>query len=102
MFNQMKQLMEMKKKAEELQKQLAAMKVERSNSSGTLRVTVNGAQQVETITLDPVWMGVDKKDALEKSLVTTLNDALNEAQKKSAAQAASLMQGLKGLNIPGL
>ena len=102
MFNQMKQLMEMKKKAEELQKQLAATKIERSNSSGTLRVTVNGAQQVESITVDPLWFSADKKEALEKSIVSVINDAFGEAQKKSAAQAASLMQGLKGLNIPGL
>jgi len=102
MFNQMKQLMEMKKKADELQKQLAGIKVERSNSSGTLRVTVNGAQQLESISLEATWMSPDKKEALEKSLVSVINEAFGEAQKKSASQAAALMQGLKGLNIPGL
>ena len=102
MFNQMKQLYEMQKKAKELQRQLEAIKVEKSNSDHTLTLTVNGAQRVEAIQIDAFWLTVDKKAALETSLVNLSNEAFEAAQKQSASQAASLMKDLKGLGIPGL
>lgn len=101
MFNQMKQMMEMKKKAEELQAQLATIKVEKSNFFKTVTVRANGAQKLEAVTIDTSLLNAAKKDDLEKALVKVVNDALEEAQKKSASQAAAMMQGLKGL-IPGL
>ena len=102
MFNQMKQVYEMQKKAKDLQKQLEAIRIEKTNTSKTLAATVNGAQRVESIRIDPLWLSADKKNALETSLVQVLNDAFEEIQKKTAAQAAHLMKDLKGLNIPGL
>lgn len=96
----MKQLYEMQKKAKDLQKQLENIKIEKTN--GSLAVTVNGAQRAEKITIDASWLAADKKGALETTLVKLINDAFEEAQKRSAAQAAELMKGLKGLNIPGL
>src|SRR5690348_12540410 len=102
MLNQMKQIYEMQKKAKELQRQLESVKVEKSNTSRSLTVRVNGAQKLESIQMDPAWLAADKKAALETSLVQLVNDAFEEAQKKSASQAAALMKDLKGLGIPGL
>ena len=102
MMNQMKQLYEMQKKAKELQRQLETIKVEKSNSSGTLKIRVNGAQKLESVTIDPIWLAGDKKAALESSLVELINGAFDDAQKQSASQAAALMKDLKGLGIPGL
>ena len=102
MFNQMKQLYEMQKKAKELQKQLEAIKVEKANSDRTLFVTVNGTQRLEALQVDPSWLVADKKTALERALVVLMNEAFDAAQKQSAAQAASLMKELKGLGLPGL
>jgi|ERR1035437_7828072 DNA-binding protein YbaB len=102
MFNQMKQLFEMQKKAKELQKQLESIKVEKTSSDRTLSVVVNGAQKLETLQLDPSWLVPDKKMDLERALVALINDAFDAAQKQSAAQAAALMKDLKGLGLPGL
>ena|SRR5436190_12079257 len=102
MFNQMKQIQEMQKKAKELQRQLESIKVERTNSSRTLGVTVNGAQRIESIRIEPAWFTPEKKSALETALVQVVNDAFNEAQKQTATQAAALMKDLKSMNIPGL
>jgi DNA-binding YbaB/EbfC family protein len=102
MLNQMKQLYEMQKKAKELQRQLENIKVEKTNTSRSLTVRVNGGQKLESIQVDPLWLSADKKAALETSLVTVINEAFEEAQKQSASQAASLMKELKGLGIPGL
>jgi DNA-binding YbaB/EbfC family protein len=102
MFNQMKQLQQMQKKAKDLQRQLEAVKVERTNSSRTLGVTVNGAQKLEALRIEPSWFVVDKKTALEASLCQLINDAFAEVQKQTATQAAALMKDLKGLNLPGM
>ena len=102
MYNQMKQLYEMQKKAKDLQKQLEAIKIERTNSSKSIGVIVNGSQRVESLRIEPSWFTPEKKNALETSLVQLINDAFNEIQKQTAAQAATLMKDLKGLNIPGL
>jgi DNA-binding YbaB/EbfC family protein len=99
MFNQMKQLQEMQKKAKELQKQLEAIKHEKSNSSRTLKVTVNGAQKVESMQIESSWFVPEKKAALETSLCQLINDAFFEIQKQTASQAATLMKDLKG--FPG-
>jgi DNA-binding YbaB/EbfC family protein len=101
-FNQMKQIYEMQKKAKELQRQLETIKVEKSNQSRSLTVVVNGAQKIESIQIDPSWLSTDKKAALESSLAQLINDAFEAAQKQSASQAATLMKDLKGLGIPGL
>jgi DNA-binding YbaB/EbfC family protein len=102
MFDKMKQLYEMQKQARQLQAQLGEMKVEKTNSDGTLKLTVNGTQKVENLSIDPSWLDPNKKTALEKALRQLMNDAFAEIQKQTAAQAATLMKGLENLKIPGM
>src|ERR1035438_2473739 len=102
MFDKMKQLYDMQKKAREVQKQLESIKVNKTNRDKTLTVTVNGAQKVESLMIDTSWLSADNKNALEKGLCDLINDGFGEIQKQTAAQAATLMKDLKGLNIPGL
>jgi DNA-binding protein YbaB len=101
MFNQMKQMYEMKKKFDEVQKQLETLKVEKTNFTKSLSVKANGTQRVESITIDSSWLSADKKSDLENGLVKIINDALQDAQKTGAMKAAELMKQ-SGLNIPGL
>ena len=102
MINQMKQIYEMQKKAKELQRQLSNIKTDKTNTSRSLSVRANGAQKIESISIDPSWLSADKKEALETSLVQLINEAFEDTQKQSASQAAALMKDLKGLGIPGL
>jgi DNA-binding protein YbaB len=101
MFNQMKQMYEMKKKFDEVQKQLETLKVEKTNFTKSLSVKANGTQRVESISIDSSWLSADKKSDLENGLVKIINDALQDAQKTGAMKAAELMKQ-SGLNIPGL
>ena len=96
MFDKMKQLYEMQKQARELQKQLETIKVEKKSRDGLLSVKVNGAHQVESITIDSSLLTSEKKNSIEQSLATLVNDAFSDIQKQAAAQAASLMRGLPG------
>ncbi len=102
MFDKMKQLYDMQKKARALQEQLEGIKVEKASKDGTLTLRMNGTQKVETITIDPSWLTADRKAKLETTLCQLINDGMTDIQKTTAAQAAELMKDLKGLNIPGL
>lgn len=102
MFDKMKQLYDMQKKARALQQQLEAIKIGKTNKNGTLKVALNGSQKMEAVTIDPSWLAPDKKSELESALCQLINEGLAEVQKSTATQAAELMKELKGLNIPGL
>src|SRR5438132_11690510 len=102
MFDKMKQLYDMQKKARELQRQLESIKVEKATPDNTVRIKVNGTQKVESVIIDSSWLSPDKKSKLENTLCQLINDSFAEVQRTTAAQAADLMKDLKGLNIPGL
>jgi DNA-binding YbaB/EbfC family protein len=97
MFDKMKQLYDMQKKARELQKQLESVKLEKASRDGLLRVTVNGIHRVEQLSIDAAYLSTEKKSGLERALCELLNDAFEDIQKQTAAQAASLMKGFPGL-----
>jgi len=94
MFDKMKQVYEMQKKARELQKALENIRLEKTSKDGLLRVAVNGAQKLESLTIEPSFLDPAKKDNLERTLSSLINDAFSEVQKQSAAQMAGLMRGL--------
>jgi DNA-binding YbaB/EbfC family protein len=96
MLDKMKQLYEMQKKAKELQKQLEGVEIEKSSRDGLLRVNINGLQKVEAVSIDASYLTPDKKEALERGLAGLLNEAMEEIQKQTAAQAAGMMKGFPG------
>ena len=64
-----------------------------------IKVTVKGTSNIQSIKInDDFLANISSKD-LEKNLIKTVNDALNNAEK-SSKQIMSEMTG--GLNIPGL
>jgi len=102
MFDKMKQMYDMQKKAKTLQKQLENIKVEKASSDGLIKLKVNGTQKVEMLWIDPSWLTVERKSKLETTICDLVNSSFADIQKTTATQAAELMKDLKGLNIPGL
>lgn len=94
MFDKMKGLLDMKKKAEELKRQLAAATFDVASSDGMIKITMNGSQEV----LDVRIQGDLQKDSLEKAA----KDAYNRAIKRSHELAAQKMKEITGFNLPGL
>jgi DNA-binding YbaB/EbfC family protein len=99
MFNQMKQLYELQKKAKEMQRTLDGVRVERTSAGGKVALTLNGNFKVESLTIDESALVPGNKSALEKTLSDLFTDAAEEVRKAAAKQAAGMM---KGLNIPGM
>ena len=88
-----------KQMQEQLQKQMADMRVEATAGGGMVTVAVNGAKQLQSIRIDPDVVSKDDVEMLQDLIVAAVNDA----NRKVDEQLGQSMQGmLGGLKIPGL
>ena len=97
MFDKMKQMMEFKKQAEQLKRELENTRLEANDVRG-IKVTVDGAQRFHGIIIADELLAIGRKEQLEAELLRAINAAIG----KSQAAAAEKMKNLTGLNIPGL
>ncbi len=96
----------MMKQAQVLQDQLAKVKDEVASETvhaaaggGMVEATVNGAQEIISIRIDPEVMKNQDVDMLQDLIVS----ATNEALRKSRELMADKLKGLTGgMQIPGL
>ncbi len=92
----MKQAQQMQ---ERLQKQMVELKVEGDAGGGMVRVVVNGAKQIQTLTIDPEVVSKDDVEMLQDLIVAAINDAQRKADDQMTQSMGGMMGGLK---IPGL
>jgi DNA-binding YbaB/EbfC family protein len=97
MFDKMKQLMEMKKQADRIKKELDAESVETQDVRG-IKVVINGSQKFQSIEIDESFLGAPGKARLEKSLLQSMNAAIKASQNLAAGKMKDLMPG----GFPGL
>ena len=97
MFDKMKQLMEVKKQAEQLNRELESTTLEVSEIAG-IKVSINGAQKLQSITLEESLLSQANKPSLERDLLRSINAAVTKSQNA----AAQKMRDRTGLNIPGM
>jgi len=106
MFDKLKDMGGMLKKAKEMKSQMGAIQKELQKAIFTgfglnkkIEVTVNGEMEILEIKIDPTVITPNKPKDLEKGM----KDAVNDAIKKSKAEAATKFQSIAGgLNLPGL
>jgi len=93
----MKQAQQMQ---ERLQKQMAELRVEGNAGGGMVTVVVNGAKQVQSLTIDPEVVSKDDVAMLQDLIVAAINDA----QRRADEQMAQAMGGMlpPGMKLPGL
>ena len=89
--NMMKQAQEMQQR---LQKQMTEMRVEATAGGGMVTVTVNGAKQLQSITIDPEVVSKDDVEMLQDLIVAAVNDAQRKADEE-------LSQKMSGMLPPG-
>ena len=97
MLDKIKQLMEVKKQAEQIKRELDGTRTE-VNSVRGIKIIIDGSQHFQSIEIDNELLGAENKKRLEADLLHSLNSAIG----KSQAMAAQKMKDLTGLNIPGL
>ena len=95
MLDKVKQLMEMKKQAEELRRQLDASRVEVTDVPG-IKIVISGSQNFQSIDISDELL--DNKARVKGELLRSMNAAI----KRSQDLAAQKMKAMTGLNIPGL
>ncbi len=95
MFDKLKGLMDMQKKMGEIKKQLERATFDVSSDDGAIKITMNGAQQIQDVSVVSEKVDVNK-------LSRTIKDTVNKAIRKSHEIAADKMKEVSGLNIPGL
>ncbi|MBI3314974.1 MAG: YbaB/EbfC family nucleoid-associated protein [Candidatus Omnitrophica bacterium] len=97
MFDKIKQMMELRKQADKLKKELGAVIIEVSDVRG-IKVVINGAQVFQSVDIDAGLLNAGNKNRLQMDLLRSINTAV----KKSQQAAANKMRNTPGLNIPGL
>jgi nucleoid-associated protein EbfC len=85
------------KMQEEMQRKLADITVEAATGEGAVTVTMTAALRVENIAIDPSKVNLTDTEQLEDLLLVAINDAIQKAQIKAAAESQKMMQNM----IPG-
>jgi DNA-binding YbaB/EbfC family protein len=84
---------------EQLQKQMAELRVEATAGGGMVTVLMSGNKQVQSIRIDPDVVSKDEVEMLQDLIVAAVNDANRKIDEQLGQQMSGLMGGLK---IPGL
>jgi len=93
----MKQAQQMQ---ERIQKQMAELRVEGNAGGGMVTVIVNGAKQVQSLTIDPEVVSRDDVPMLQDLIVAALNDAHRKVDEELTRSLGGMLP--PGLRIPGL
>jgi hypothetical protein len=97
MFDKMKGFLEMRKKLEEIKRELDKTNFDIESPGGAVKITMNGSQEVQEVTFGAVSLD-GQKDRLQKDI----KDTFNRAIKRSQEIAAQKMKEATGLNLPGM
>ena len=97
MFDKMKQLMEMKRQADSIKKELESTFVEVEEING-LRIRISGAQKFKGIEFADKFIESRDKARLEKDVLRCLNAAIKKSQNVAAEKMKSVMPG----GLPGM
>ena len=97
MFDQVKKLMEMKKQADILKKELEATIIDVQETRG-IKVVINGAQIFQSIDIEEGLLNAGNKNRVQMDLLRSVNTAV----KRSQQAAANKMKNMPGFNLPGL
>jgi DNA-binding YbaB/EbfC family protein len=98
-MNIMDMMRQAKEMQERLQQQMADVRVEATAGGGMVTVVVNGAKQVQSLTIDPTVVSKDDVEMLQDMIIAALNDAHRKVDERLSQSMSGLMGGLK---IPGL
>lgn len=99
MFDKMKELYQLQKKARAIQKELKNIEVEASALDDRIKITFNGEQKIQNLEIDSSLFEVSNKKTVEQGLLSAIREGIARSQQI----AAEKMKDVAGdLNIPGL
>jgi len=95
-FDKMEELMEMKKQADRIKRELDASTVEVNEVKG-VRIIVNGSQNFQSLEIDGTLVNAGDKGKLEDDLLRSVNAAIRQSQNLAAQKMKAVMPGLPGM-----
>ena len=88
----MKQAQQMQ---EQLQRQMAELRIEASAGGGMVTVVVNGAKQIQSLKIDPEVVAKDEVEMLQDLIVAAVNDAHRKADEELSRKMGGMIPGLR-------
>ncbi len=92
MLDKMKQLMELKRQADTIKRELEAVSVDVQEVRG-IKLTINGSQQFKSIEIDEVLLNPANKARLQVDLLRSLNTAVAKSQGVAAQRMKNVLPG---------
>jgi len=82
-----------------LQKQMSETRVEATAGGGMVTVVMNGAKQLQSLTIDPDVVSKEDLEMLQDLILAAVNDAHRKVDEAMTEQMGGMMGGLK---LPGM
>lgn len=98
MFSKLKQYKDLRNQAKDMQNTLAQETVYADKAGGKVQVVMDGNQHVNGLTIDPDLLKPERKIEVEKAIQEAVNDAVKKSQMAMAKKAREMGH----LNLPGL
>ncbi|MHC1590882.1 MAG: YbaB/EbfC family nucleoid-associated protein [Candidatus Helarchaeales archaeon] len=98
MLDKMKQLMEFKKQADRIKKDLDAVIVDVQETNG-ISIQVTGSQVFKSIDIDAQLLIPENKLRLERDLLRSMNAAIKKSKSTAAQKMAGAMPSIPGMNF---
>ena len=99
MFDKMKQLMDMQRKAKDMKRDLENSIIDVEKLDGKIKMSFTGDNVLKSINIDSEFLIEDKKTVLENAIRECINEA---SAKIKALMLDKMKQNLGGLNLPGM
>ena len=99
----MKQAQELQKKMSEAQEKLKSIEVEGSSGGGVVKVIVNAKGDIKKIDIDKSLLNPNEKEITEDLVLAAINDAKNRAENVAAEEMKNLTGGISlppGFKLP--
>ena len=93
----LRQLQDMQRRAEELQKGLSAMEVDGVSGGGLVRATLNGLGELKSISIDPSLLKPEELRILQDLVVAACADGRHKVETQRANDTQFLSDLFKSL-----
>jgi len=84
---------------EQMQRQMADMRIEATAGGGMVTVVIDGHKHVQSLKIDPEVVSKDDVEMLQDLILAAINDASRKADEAMQNQLGGMMGGLK---LPGM
>jgi DNA-binding YbaB/EbfC family protein len=98
-MNIQKMMKDAQRMQEQLQRQMAEMRVEATAGGGMVSVVVSGNKTLHALRIDPECVSKEDVEMLQDLVVAAINDAFRKVDEQLQSQLGGMMGGMK---LPGM